>query len=294
MRTRLIPHLALARRIFTAHWFQPATALWRVHEAAVVRDHLSAGGTALDLGCGDGTLANILIEKAGPAWWIGVDLEVREVGLARSNGPYGAVYAASAERLPQHDGSVDLVFANSAFEHMENLERVVGEAQRILAPGGRLVFTVPTPDLHRCLRWPRILERFGMARQAERYRGALDRRLHHLHYLAGDDWADLLGRHGFEVRRRVPYLSARVCAWWEFLSNLTGGLAYHVGGGRRSPRDLQHRAGLALKPNGVLGLISLVLMLPILLSTAHGTSTTRWGALFLEAVKAGNRNGAGR
>lgn len=110
--------LALARRVLDVQWFQPATALWRLYEVEVVRERLRVSGRSLDLGCGDGSLARPLLDAGGPARWIGLDVEPREVAIAGRSGWYGAVGAASAEALPLRGGSIDVVFANSALEHM--------------------------------------------------------------------------------------------------------------------------------------------------------------------------------
>lgn len=277
--------LALARRVLDVHWFQPATALWRLYEAEVVRDRLRAGGDALDLGCGDGSLTPILLDAAGPARWTGVDLEAREVAFAAGAGWYRGVAAASAEDLPFGDRAFDLVFANSALEHMSDLESVLAEIARTLRPGGRLVFTVPASTFHEVLLWPRLLRAVGGRRVAERYLAHLDRRLHHLRYPSEEEWRTALARHGFGPPRVVPYLSRRTCGWWETLANLTGGVVHLFQRPGSVPRDAQLRAGIRPTPNRLLGTVVFALLAPVLVWTAIERRPKRTGALYVEVER---------
>lgn len=45
--------------------------------------------------------------------------------------------------LPMSDGSFDLVVHSDTLEHVERAETALAECRRVLAPGGRCVFTVP-------------------------------------------------------------------------------------------------------------------------------------------------------
>ncbi len=286
MLKRLERRLALARRILESHWAQPATALFRTFETEVVRRHLRAAGEALDLGCGDGTLAPVLLECAGAADWCGADLDAREVRLAAHNGPYRRVYAASAAALPERRASRDLVFANSALEHMGSLGAVISEVSRVVKPGGRFVFTVPSAELHRCLFWPRVVERIGGTARRERYLAALDRRLAHVNYLSPEGWREILACHGFDVLREEAYLSPRLCGWWETLANLSGGLVHLLQRNRRSPREVQLRLGIGGRSSRTLGLVSFLLLLPVLLWTGiEGDGGALRGALYVECAK---------
>src|SRR5690606_40309407 len=53
------------------------------------------------------------------------------------------------ENLPSQNASVDLIFTSLAIEWCDDLPQLVGELQRILKPGGRLLFsTVGPATLH--------------------------------------------------------------------------------------------------------------------------------------------------
>lgn len=52
--------------------------------------------------------------------------------------------AVDIRQLPKADASFDLVIHSDTLEHVENPLRALEECRRVLAPGGRLCFTVPT------------------------------------------------------------------------------------------------------------------------------------------------------
>ncbi|MGB3187470.1 MAG: class I SAM-dependent methyltransferase [Ornithinimicrobium sp.] len=99
---------------------------------AALGGHVGQPGRLLDVGSADGPSV---------AWLTGtehatVDLDPR--GLT----PGGAV-CASALALPFRDGAFDLVSAFDVVEHCEPDSRVLTEFARVLAPGGRLLLSVP-------------------------------------------------------------------------------------------------------------------------------------------------------
>jgi SAM-dependent methyltransferase len=188
---------------------------------------------------------------------------------------------APASRIPEPDASFDLVFSNSALEHMEPLDPVLAEVARVLRPGGRFVFTVPTPALDDLLLWRRLLHAAGFERLAERYCAAMDRRLQHRNLLTADHWRDTLAAHGLETLEMLPYLTAHTIAVWELLSNLTGGLAWLVSGGVY-PRDIQRKTGMLRGRSAVAGAVTSILLFPALALASAG-ERDRTGALYVEA-----------
>lgn len=61
----------------------------------------------------------------------------------RAPGRTVTVEEADARALPAPDGQFDLVIATEVIEHVPDPERLVGELARVLAPGGRLIASVP-------------------------------------------------------------------------------------------------------------------------------------------------------
>ena len=102
-----------------------------------------AGNSAprlLDLGCGTGALAELILDALPDARLTCVDLSLRMVEAARSRLRDRAdVLLADAERLPFHDASFDAAWCNDSFHHYPEPERAAFQAWRVLAPGGTLV-----------------------------------------------------------------------------------------------------------------------------------------------------------
>jgi SAM-dependent methyltransferase/biotin operon repressor len=100
-----------------------------------------------DLGAGEGTLAQLLAQRAKHV--IAVDHSKKMVAfgkkLAKENGLKNLDYRlGDIEAPPIDDKSVDLAFLSQALHHAANPEHALREAHRILKPRGRLVIL----DLH--------------------------------------------------------------------------------------------------------------------------------------------------
>jgi SAM-dependent methyltransferase len=270
---------SLARRILESHYNQPATALWRVFEAEVVLDRLRGEGRGLDLGCGDGELARVILGRTGLRW-TGLDIDAADAEAARRSGFYEDVKVAPASRIPEPDTSFDVVFSNSSLEHMQDLDGVLAEVARVLRRGGRFVFTVPLRSFDDLLLWRRALSGARLKRLSQRYAAAIDERLAHRNLMTADGWRGVLEARGFKVEEARPYLTARTIAVWEALSNATGGLAWLVTG--KHPHEVQRAAGLLRGRSPRLGAVASLLLAPaLLLASSGGNGET--GALYLEA-----------
>lgn len=101
------------------------------------------GGPAprlLDLGCGTGALAELVLGEIPRARLSCVDLSPRMAEAAREClGGRAEVLLCDAERLPFRDGSFDAAWCNDSFHHYPDPERAAFQAWRVLAPGGALV-----------------------------------------------------------------------------------------------------------------------------------------------------------
>ena len=94
----------------------------------------------LDLGCGTGALAALVLEGVPGARLSCVDLSPEMVEVARKRlGDRADVLLCDAERLPFRDGSFDVVWCNDSFHHYPDPERAAFQAWRVLAPGGTFI-----------------------------------------------------------------------------------------------------------------------------------------------------------
>ena len=95
-----------------------------------------------DLGAGEGTLSQLLAQRAEKV--IAVDLSPKMVeysqALANENGLNNLEFRlGDIENPPIDEGSVDLAILSQALHHAENPQRAITAAQRILKPGGRII-----------------------------------------------------------------------------------------------------------------------------------------------------------
>lgn len=95
-----------------------------------------------DLGAGEGTLAQLLAQRAEKV--IAVDLSPKMVefgqALAIQNGLRNLEYRiGDIEDPPIEAGTLDLAILSQALHHAEHPEKAVDAAFRILKPGGRLI-----------------------------------------------------------------------------------------------------------------------------------------------------------
>lgn len=102
-------------------------------------------GSCLDLGCGTGGLMLAAAERCEHV--TGVDIALRWLVIARKrleeNGVQARLVCACAEALPFSAGSFDAVFGLDLLEHASGRRDILGEARRVLRPGGTYVFVTP-------------------------------------------------------------------------------------------------------------------------------------------------------
>jgi 2-polyprenyl-6-hydroxyphenyl methylase/3-demethylubiquinone-9 3-methyltransferase len=111
----------------------------------VVRDLVcnlvTAGSSALDLGCGNGRTGGPLLLSCG-ADYIGVDISSTAVAAAQRFG-LNARVIDDASTLPFESGSFDFVLSVEVLEHLFRPDLATREIVRVLRPGGTAVVTVP-------------------------------------------------------------------------------------------------------------------------------------------------------
>jgi malonyl-CoA O-methyltransferase len=95
----------------------------------------------LDLGCGTGHFSRALAGRFPQAEGLALDIAEGMLRHARPLGGATHFVAGDAERLPLRDASVDLLFSSLALQWCGDFAGVLGEARRVLRPGGCLAFS---------------------------------------------------------------------------------------------------------------------------------------------------------
>jgi SAM-dependent methyltransferase len=110
-------------------------------------------GRVLDFGCGAGEVVRLLRSEGIECYGADVFYEgagdrgdplvspMVENGFVREIGPDG--------RLPFEDDSFDLIVSDQVFEHVEDLEAVLDELDRVLRPDGRMYHHFPSKEVLR-------------------------------------------------------------------------------------------------------------------------------------------------
>jgi len=91
------------------------------------------GGRLLDIGCGTGFIIDLAADLFDDVR--GVDLTPAMLARVRPR-PNVHVYTADAARLPFEAAAFDVVSAYSFVHHLQELDPVLAEVQRVLRPGG--------------------------------------------------------------------------------------------------------------------------------------------------------------
>ncbi len=199
--------------LLTTYWFAPPVALWRAVELRVAAEE-QYERPLLDLGCGDGLIAQVLFGTEGYVD-VGFDPWAEQLRRAARSGAYRHLDLANGHRLPYADGVFATIFSNSVLEHIPEVQPVLHEAGRVLQPGGRLIFTVPS-DAFRCLLdgYARRIAA-GDAPGAEAYAAAVDAQLEHHHYHTPAEWSDLLAAAGMTMVKARYYIPEKVERLWD-------------------------------------------------------------------------------
>jgi SAM-dependent methyltransferase len=100
---------------------------------------VDTGGTALEIGFGDGRWMSYLRDKGITSY--GIDIVENAAIHVKKEGFSPVV--ADARDLPFKKDTFDLTYSFGVVEHFEDTEKAIREHVRVTRPGGRIVITVP-------------------------------------------------------------------------------------------------------------------------------------------------------
>jgi ArsR family transcriptional regulator len=97
-------------------------------------------GRTIDIGAGDGSLALLLAQATDDLLLLEPNEAMRCAGTQRLSAlPQARYLAAQAEAIPLPDASRDSALMIQSLQYMQDPEKALAEAQRVLVPGGRLL-----------------------------------------------------------------------------------------------------------------------------------------------------------
>lgn len=202
------------------YWFAPPVALWRAVELRAIAT-VDFGRPILDLGCGDGLIAQVLFNGEKPIE-VGFDPWFAQVHQVPAAHAYVAVQQALGDAMPYVDNYFATVFSNSVLEHIPRLGPVLQEVARVLKPGGKFVATVPSDAFRQLLAGFQARAGKGDFQGAESYALKVDRLLDHHRYLSPQEWQVTLKDLGLRLVRSQYYVPAEVAAVWDRANHTFG------------------------------------------------------------------------
>lgn len=130
---------AVAGRTYDAFMGRYSTALAEPFADAA---GVTAGDTALDVGCGPGALTGVLVSRLGPGAVLACDPSPPFVEACAARHPGVVVRPGRAEALPFEDGVVDHALAQLVLHFVSEPERAATEMARVVRPRGRVAACV--------------------------------------------------------------------------------------------------------------------------------------------------------
>jgi len=126
------------RELEDRHWWFRGRR--RIVSSMLATLPLPSNAKLLDLGCGTGGNLHMLSAFGTVT---GVELDANAAQLARARGHAAVLRGRLPDRLPFTAASFDCVTMLDVLEHIEQDAASLVEVHRLLAPGGRLLLTVP-------------------------------------------------------------------------------------------------------------------------------------------------------
>lgn len=168
----------------------------------------------LDIGCGEGLFAKILFSEQVDT---GIDPNLRELARARELGAYAELIECRGDAIPKADGSYRTILSNSVIEHIPDIQPVLLEAHRLLAPGGCMYLTVPSNRFEEYTWISQFLGALGLESMRRRFGVFFNRFWAHYHYYSLEHWRKIAETAGFEVIEAHTYGPRRACLLNDFL-----------------------------------------------------------------------------
>ena len=197
---------AATQEFWSEHWAgQDTDTLVEIARAspltAIIEAALPPAGRILEAGCGLGQYVILMRERGRAA--AGADWSLDALRRCRAAAPRTPLAVMDLGRLAVRSGAFDAYVSLGVVEHdPAGPDRILAEAARVLAPGGRLLLSVPYWNGMRKLGTPHLIRQGRKLRASggEFYQFAFSRR----------EMRRFLEAHGFRVLSFHPYDPARM------------------------------------------------------------------------------------
>lgn len=192
----------------------------------------------LDVGCGGGLLAE---EFARAGFEVtGIDPAPESIETARAHASASGLridyQTGSGELLPFPEGSFDLAACCDVLEHVDDVDRVIGEIARVLKPGGLFCYDTINRTLISKIAVIKVMQEW-------RYTAFAEPNLHVWEkFIKPDELVAHFERHGLEQREMKGIMSRRnpIASIWDFRLRVKGKLTFEELGRRLDFQESEH------------------------------------------------------
>nr|QBK86698.1 MAG: mRNA capping enzyme [Marseillevirus LCMAC103] len=168
--------------------------------AAMLRPSVGRVASYLDVGCNEGGITQAFASHVKAATCVGTDMFLAAGHAPAEKGAAACTYVVNtAAELKFDDSSVDIMTAFVALHHFSDVDAMLGEMRRVLAPGGVLVVRehdCNSRGFHLFLDFVHRLYHHVFEAVPEL---APDSSVDAAAYHSIADWVAILGRHGFRT-----------------------------------------------------------------------------------------------
>lgn len=247
-------HIAFLEDLWGEGFLSPGGA----DEAARVLEGIEVTGKrVLDIGCGSGAIAVMLVRDMGAAAVVGIDVEDQVCGAARRRVEAAGLAGQISVRqvvpgpLDFAQGEFDIVYSKDSILHIPDKEALAADVFRVLRPGGWFAASdwliahddAPSPEMAAYLkaedldfamaspaRYARALRAAGFEKVALRNRNPW------YHQVARAELAHLTGaeRPRLEAAHGAAFIAGQIATWQAMIAVLATGehCPHHLRGQR--------------------------------------------------------------
>lgn len=133
--------------IYNEHVLNPNDSIYHAYyEKPAMRAELPdlTGLDVLSIGCGSGVDTQWFVDN-GARNATGVDISEELIKIAKQNYPKPNFHVMDMEALDLADDSFDVLYSSLAIHYLDDWTKALGEAYRVLKPGGVYIFSCSHP-----------------------------------------------------------------------------------------------------------------------------------------------------
>ncbi len=188
-------------------------ALWRSIETKHLAE-TTLKRPILDIGCGFGEFARAFADEPID---MGIDICAKDLYAASKTKKYKNLTLADARNLPFSDNSYGSIFSISTLEHIDNADKVLKEAYRILRPGGVLFLTLETDEVDGATFYRPLFKKINLPWLNDRATRGYNSLFHRNTLLPKKEWIKKIKKAGFKIKKSQNIISSKVTRLFDLL-----------------------------------------------------------------------------